>query len=89
MLTALVPRMIVPTIWEVDASDVYGIPTMDGYLCDLKTKVIRKRRRTDMFSKTFCINRPGTNMEFYPRMYSFLENFCCARKELMDFLLKT
>ena len=74
VLTALVPRLMVPAEWEekLEASDDYGIPTLDGYLCNLKTKLIRKRKRTDMFTKTFNKNQPRRNMEFYPTLYSFL-----------------
>ena len=73
VITELVPRLMVPPTWEdqLDASDVYGIPTLDGFICDLKTKVIRKRKRSDMFTKTFNVNRPGSQLDCYQQMRTF------------------
>ena len=73
VLTVLVPRLMVPPTWEdqLDASDVYGIPTLDGFICDLKCKVIRKRTKSDMFTKTFNVNRPGSNLDCYQQMRTF------------------
>ena len=50
MLTALVSMIICSKEKEKshDASDAYVIPTLDGYICNLKTKVIRKRNKTDL-----------------------------------------
>ena len=91
VLTALVPRLMVPPTWEdkLDASDVHGIPTLDGFICDLKTKVIPKRKKSDMFTKTFNVNRPGSHLDYYQQMRTYFLNFSCERKELMEFLLKT
>ena len=72
-----------------DACNTFGIPTLDGYLCDFKTKVIRKRRKTDFFSKTFNVNMPGSDTRLYEEMKNFIYDFACGRKTLVDFLVKS
>ena len=91
MLIALVPKLICDDSWveSLDACNVYGIPTLDGYLCDLKSKEVRKRRRTDYFSTTFSVNRPGQNQELYEEMKQFINDFACGRKQLADFMVKS
>ena len=91
VLVALVPRLICSDTWvdNLDACDLYDIPTMDGYVCNLKSKAIRKRVMTDYYSKTFHVNRPGSNTEYYEEMKEFIDNFACGRKSLADFLVKT
>ena len=68
------PNLVTTHNWEdnLDACDSFGIPTLDGYLCDFKTKVIRKRTMTDFFSKSFNVNLPGSDTQFYEEMREFL-----------------
>ena len=91
VLTALVPCLLVSEWQEekLDASDCYGIPTMDGFVCDFQNKTVRKRAMSDLFSKTFNVNKPGSNLECYDEMKTFIFNFACERRSLMEFLLKT
>ena len=74
VITAVVPNFVAPEHWEhnLDACDTFGIPTLDGYLCDFKTKVIRKRTMTDFFSKSFNVNLPGSDTQFYEEMKEFI-----------------
>ena len=51
--------------------------------------MIRKRTIADLFSKTFNTNKPGSNMDCYEQMNTFLLNFSCGRRSLMEFLVKT
>ena len=62
---------------------------MDGYICDIKNRTIRARTQKDYFTKTFQVNRPGSNLSCLTDMNNFIEQFACERQELADFLKQT
>ena len=70
-------------------SDCFGIPTRDGYLCNMRDHTIRKRTKEDLFTKTFHVNLPGSNTSRLPEMEEFIHNFACEREELATFLKQT
>ena len=82
-------------------SNTFGIPTKDGYLCNLREHTIRKRTMADFFSKTFNVNVPGSNNSLVLGMNAgsnnslvlsmneFINNFACEREELSTFLKQT
>jgi len=70
-------------------SDSFGIPTLDGYVCNMRDHTIRKRTKEDLFTKTFNANIPGSNTSLVPVMREFLLNFACEREHLATFLKQT
>lgn len=70
-------------------SDCYGIPTRDGYLCNMRDHTIRKRIKEDLFTKTFNVYLPGSNTSLVSAMREFIFNFACEREDLATFLKQT